>query len=147
MGSSSRALLHVSLSSIGGITWEVPSDFCRRRVEGTLTTPDGDPFRQFAVSACTVRQSGFGRLCGGNSVTDGEGRFSLYVPYHGLFFLAPSATRECPNAEDAAHRHELTMEDAYIVGVDWRLPARRLRKRVLSRPSALGPRPTRSLAS
>ena len=121
----------VPKQGLSEVTVTVPDGFCQVLIRGTVTyqhsgQPPASKWRPAALSptAATAERMTAERLPRPRPVTtDSQGRFALYVPYHGEFFIAPSPVEPCGHAAIDFHRVELTMNRADIFGVTLAIPA------------------------
>lgn len=104
------------------ITWEVPKDFCRWRVEGVLTTPDGNPLADFLIWLCDSASSLMELRCGAGQRTNSDGTFAIWLRYDGAFYLAPGDPYRCRGGRNPAYRLHLEFRGADLNDVRWFLP-------------------------
>jgi hypothetical protein len=104
------------------VRFDLPDDFCRWQVAGQVVDESGEAIAHVPVRACHFGSGSDFWSCGPSVTANAQGEFSMFIPYDGAFFIAPSSGMQCGPVATDLHQLHLTMDGRNIAGVELRLP-------------------------
>ena len=107
------------------IDWELPTDFCRWRVSGTVVTPNAETFSGLTIRLCVYDLNTGYWACDYGTPPNPDGSFAMFVPYSGNFHLRPSWYPYCFEEINPDFHVQLDMNGSDINSVTMTLPESR----------------------